>query len=370
MTAGFDAGKTWVIKVGSSLLTNDGQGIDHGLVQGWVDEIATLQAAGYRLVLVSSGAVAEGMKRLKLTERPRSTHELQAAAAVGQMGLVQMYETAFKAHDIHTALVLLTHDDLRSRERYLNAKSTLKQLLDLGVVPIVNENDTVATDEVQFGDNDTLASLVANLIEANTLLLLTDQPGLLTENPQVNPAAELVQQRSANDESLDAMAGGSASLGRGGMQTKIKAARIAARSGANTVIASGRAEKVISGLASGRVDGTLLNAENGLLVARKQWLANLAARGRLILDDGACRVLQQDGRSLLCVGVAGVEGVFTRGDIVACVDQQGCEIARGLTNYNHHELAQIKGLPSEQIEARLGYLAEPELIHRDNLILS
>ena len=370
MSTHFDAGKTWVIKVGSSLLTNGGEGIDHSLVQLWVDQMARLQSIGYRLVLVSSGAVAEGMQRLGFKTRPQSLHELQAAAAVGQMGLVQMYETAFKKHNLQTAQILLTHDDLRSRQRYLNAKSTLKQLLDMGVVPIVNENDTVVTDEIQFGDNDTLASLVANLIEANTLVLLTDQVGLLTENPQLNPEAKLVEQRPANDSTLDAMAGGSSSMGRGGMLTKIKAARIAARSGANTVIASGRQAEVLSALVDGQVKGTLLTADTGLVVARKQWLANLPVRGRLVLDDGACRVLQKDGRSLLCVGVRDVGGVFSRGDIVACVDAQGAEIARGLVNYNHKEVGLIKGHASEQIASKIGYLAESELIHRDNLVLS
>lgn len=370
MSTEFDAGKTWVIKVGSSLLTNDGEGIDHSLVQLWVDQMATLQANGYRLVMVSSGAVAEGMQRLGLKTRPQSLHELQAAAAVGQMGLVQMYETAFKRHNLHTAQILLTHDDLRSRQRYLNAKSTLKQLLDLGVVPIVNENDTVVTDEIQFGDNDTLASLVANLIEANTLVLLTDQVGLLTANPQLDPGATLVKQLPASDDTLDAMAGGSASLGRGGMLTKIKAARIAARSGANTIIASGRQAQVLAELARGEVKGTLLTADTGPVVARKQWLANLPVTGRLVLDDGACRVLQREGRSLLCVGVRGVEGVFSRGDIVACVDPAGVEIARGLVNYSHKEVAQIKGESSELIASKIGYVAEAELIHRDNLVLS
>ena len=369
MTDAFRAGTTWVVKVGSSLLTNGGTGIDHSLVQGWVDDLAQLRAQGYRLVLVSSGAVAEGMQRLGLKERPHSIHVLQAAAAVGQMGLVQMYESAFQQHALHTAQILLTHDDLRSRERYLNAKSTLKQLLDLGVVPVINENDTVVTDEIQFGDNDTLAALVANLIEADTLLLLTDQQGLLEENPTTNPLAELVKEMSASDKRLDQMAGGSSLLGRGGMVTKIRAARIASRSGANTVIASGRRPGVIKELSTGMVTGTLLRADREILIARKQWLAHLPVKGTLVLDDGACLVLEKQGRSLLPVGVVKVEGEFTRGDTVACVDTQGNNIARGLINYNHQETGSISGLSSEKVEAVLGYVAEEELIHRDNLVL-
>lgn len=369
MTQAFDAGKTWVIKVGSSLLTNGGEGIDVALAQRWADEIAQLRTQGYRIVLVSSGAVAEGMQRLSLKTRPRALQMLQAAAAVGQMGLIQMYESAFQKHGLHTAQVLLTHDDLRSRQRYLNAKSTLNQLLDLGVVPIVNENDTVVTDEIQFGDNDTLAALVANLIEASSLLLLTDQQGLFTDNPVTNSNAVLVVSRQASDPGLDAMASGGSALGRGGMVTKIRAARIAARSGANTIIAAGRHENVICGLSSGSVSGTLLLADREMMVSRKQWLATLSIKGQLVLDEGACRVLRADGRSLLSVGVLSVEGVFTRGDMVACLDVAGREVARGLINYNHQEAREIQGVASDGIEAVLGYIAEDELIHRDNLVL-
>ncbi len=369
MTALYQAGLTWVVKVGSSLLTDSGRGFSHSLVQSWVDDLALLQKRGYRIVLVSSGAVAEGMQRLGLKDRPRSVHELQAAAAVGQMGLIQMYESAFQRHNLHTAQILLTHDDLRSRQRYLNAKSALKQLLGMGVIPVVNENDTVVTDEIQFGDNDTLAALVANLIEANTLLLLTDQQGLYTENPQDNPDAGMVAEIQANDARLDQMAGGSSLLGRGGMVTKVKAARIASRSGANTIIASGREDKIIYNLSEGRVSGSLLKADRELLVARKQWLATLPIRGQLVLDEGACRVLRQEGRSLLAVGVRRTEGSFTRGDMVACVDDQGVEVARGLVNYGSSDAARICGLSSEKIESVLGFVAGEELIHRDNLIL-
>jgi glutamate 5-kinase len=367
---GYQPGSTWVIKVGSSLLTNAGKGIDESLVQGWVDEISRLMAAGTRVVLVSSGAVAEGMKRLEIRQRPNSVHVLQAVAAVGQMGLIQMYESAFQHHGLHTAQVLLTHDDLRSRQRYLNARNTLKQLLDLNVVPVVNENDTVVTDEIRFGDNDTLAALVANLIEADTLLLMTDQEGLMTANPAVHADAELVAECEASDRSLDAMAGEGSAFGRGGMITKISAARIAARSGANTIIANGRREGLISQLAHGEVAGTLLKADRGAVVARKQWLANLPVRGRLTLDAGACAVLRQDGRSLLSVGVVSSDGRFTRGDLVACVDESGQEIARGLTNYGSEDVAKLCRVSTDQIETVLGFVAEDELIHRDNLILS
>ena len=299
MSTSFEPGSTWVIKIGSSLLTNQGKGIDHSVVQGWVDDIASIHEKGVRVVLVSSGAVAEGMRRLGISERPHSVHVLQAAAAVGQMGLIQMYESAFQRHDLHTAQVLLTHDDLRSRQRYLNAKTTLKQLLALNVVPVVNENDTVVTDEIQFGDNDTLAALVANLIEASTLLLLTDQRGLFTADPAHDQAATLVSEMPASDRKLDAMAGKGSAIGRGGMITKVSAARIAARSGANTVISSGGESSVIERLAGGSVSGTLLTADRELLVAKKQWLATLPVKGRLVLDDGACQVFNSTFDSVL-----------------------------------------------------------------------
>lgn len=365
----FRSGNTWVIKAGSSLLTNHGAGIDRALVETWVDEIVGLRKSGKRIVLVSSGAVAEGMQRLGIGERPHSIHILQAVAAVGQMGLVELYESAFQRHGVHTAQVLLTHDDLRSRQRYLNARNTLKQLLDFNVVPVVNENDTVVTDEIKFGDNDTLAALVANLIEADTLMLLTDQAGLMTENPRENPEAQLVEQMAARDEALDRMAGGSSTLGRGGMITKVGAARIAARSGANTVIADGSVTGIISDLAAGRVRGTLLTTDNEPLVARKQWLATLPVRGKLVLDEGACRVLTEEGRSLLAVGVIATDGSFTRGEIVSCVTPAGREIARGLVNYGSNEVAQLLRVSSNRIESVLGYVAEEELIHRDNMVI-
>ncbi len=365
----YEAGEIWVVKVGSSLLTNHGQGLDLDLVQTWVDDISRLRAGGISVVLVSSGAVAEGMKRLGLASRPHSIHELQAAAAVGQMGLIQMYESAFQRHDIKTAQILLTHDDLRSRERYLNARSTLNQLLSLDVVPIVNENDTVVTDEIQFGDNDTLAALVSNLIGADTLVLLTDQAGLMTADPRKDPGATLVARSSANDGHLDALAGGSSALGRGGMLTKVKAARVAARSGADTVIVSGKNPGVLIRLAEGTVDGTLLTADRESMVARKQWLASLPVRGKLTLDTGACRVLRQEGRSLLAVGILASTGNYHRGDMVVCQTEDGHEVARGLVNYAGDEVSKLCGEPSDRIESLLGFVAEPEVIHRDNLVL-
>ena len=370
MKTEFTPGKTWVIKVGSSLLTNHGAGIDRSLVQGWVDDIAALKNEGGRIVLVSSGAVAEGMKRLGLPERPHSMHMLQAAAAVGQMGLIEMYESAFQNHHLHTAQILLTHDDLRSRQRYLNARSTFWQLLDLGVVPVVNENDTVVTDEIKFGDNDTLAALVANLIGAETLLLLTDQPGLMTADPEQEPGAELVMTMPAADRALDDMAGEGSALGRGGMITKIQAARIAARSGASTIIASGREPSVISRISRSEKVGTLLTAADESMVARKQWLATLPVRGTLLLDDKACEALTADGRSLLAVGVTQARGDYTRGEMVSCVSASGQEVARGMVNYGAADVQRICGISSDRIESVLGFVVEEELIHRDNLVLS
>ncbi len=365
----FNPGKIWVIKIGSSLLTRNGEGLAVDLVNSWVDDIVAAREAGFDIVIVSSGAVAEGMLRLGLATRPKSIHLLQAAAAVGQMGLIQLYESSFQRHDIHTAQVLLTHQDLRSRERYLNARSTLKELLSLGVVPVVNENDTVVTDEIRFGDNDTLAALVANLIEADSLILLTDQLGLYSSDPRINKDASLIRSINANDERNDQIAGGGGIQGRGGMITKIRAARIAARSGANTLIASGYQKNVIGLIQSGKVPGTLLTADREMLASRKQWLATLSIAGHLTLDQGATIVLRQKGRSLLAVGVLEVEGDFTRGDMVACIDEAGNEIARGLINYNAAESGKIIGKPSKQIEALLGYLGDDELIHRDNMLI-
>ncbi|WP_303908099.1 glutamate 5-kinase [Thiohalomonas denitrificans] len=363
--------RRWVVKIGSALLTDDGKGLNLEGIATWVEQLAALRRQGIRVVLVSSGAVAQGMSRLGWKRRPHALHELQAAAAVGQMGLVQAYESHFQKYDMHTAQVLLTHDDLSSRGRYLNARSTLKTLLGFGVVPVVNENDTVVTDEIRFGDNDTLGALVTNLVEAELLVILTDQEGLFDSDPRSNPDAGLISEAKANAPELTQMAGGGhGALGRGGMMTKLRAARLAARSGAATVIAAGREPGILREIFSGRSVGTLLLPDKEPLVARKQWLAgHLQMRGRLILDGGACRVLREAGRSLLAVGVKEVVGDFARGEMVVCEDENGVEIARGLVNYSSEETRKIKGLPSHRFEETLGFVDEPELIHRDNLVL-
>ena len=368
--------KCIVIKVGSSLVTNNGEGLDQKAIAAWAAQIAQLvcpndDKQARQVVLVSSGAVAEGVQRLGWKKRPTAVNELQAVAAVGQMGLVQMYESCFSQHALHTAQVLLTHDDLADRKRYLNARSTLRTLLDLGVIPIINENDTVVTDEIRFGDNDTLASLVANLIEADALVILTDQAGLYSADPRKNPDAKFIQHATAGNEALEQMAGGAGStVGTGGMLTKILAAKRAARSGAHTIIASGREKEVLIKLASGEVIGTHLHTQQGKMLAKKQWMADhLRVSGQLRLDAGAVKVLRTDGKSLLPVGVTAVEGSFERGDVVACLDEQGKEIARGLVNYSSAETARILRQPSSEIASILGYVDEAELIHRDNLIL-
>lgn len=360
-----------VVKIGSALLTNDGKGLDVAALGQWVDQMVALLGEGVELVIVSSGSVAEGMSRLGWTVRPRQIHELQAAAAVGQMGLVQTWEAQFARHGIHTAQVLLTHDDLSDRKRYLNARSTLRALLDVGVVPIVNENDTVVTDEIRFGDNDTLGALVTNLIEADGLLILTDQLGLFDSDPRANPGAKLVEERAAADPGLDVMAGGgTGALGRGGMQTKVRAARLAARSGAFCVIAGGRIEQVIARLRRGDAVGTLLLPEQERLAARKQWLAShLQTRGTLVLDEGAVRVLMKGGRSLLPVGVRAVNGRFRRGEMVSCTDEQGREIARGLVNYDAEDARAIAGRSSDAIPDILGFMSGEEMVHRDNMVI-
>ncbi|HYN77666.1 MAG TPA: glutamate 5-kinase [Lamprocystis sp. (in: g-proteobacteria)] len=363
--------RRWVVKIGSALLTRDGQGLTPGLLMPWVEEMAARRQAGHDVVLVSSGAVAEGMARMGWRHRPKALHELQAAAAVGQMGLVRAYEDCFKAFGLHTAQVLLTRDDLADRARYLNARSTLRTLLGLKVIPVINENDTVATDELRFGDNDTLAALVANLIEADLLILLTDQDGLFDRDPRQDSAARLMTQTRVDDPELDAVAGGSVTaLGTGGMVTKVRAARLAARSGAATVIAPGRGERVLTRIGAGEAVGTLLVPAQGPQAARKQWLAgHLQVRGRLTLDQGAVKALREKGTSLLPVGVKAVHGVFNRGEVVACVDEQGREVARGLVNYDMEETLRIRGEPSSRVEAILGYIDADELIHRDNLVV-
>jgi glutamate 5-kinase len=360
-----------VVKIGSSLLTNAGAGLDRGAIADWAAQIAALRARGIEVLVVSSGAIAEGMKRLGWARRPRAVNELQAAAAVGQMGLVQMWESCFSELGLHTAQVLLTHEDLGDRRRYLNARTTLKSLVALGVVPIINENDTVVVDEIRFGDNDTLGALVTNLIEADAFVILTDQRGLYSADPRKVPGATLVESARAGDVALEAMAGGAGSaIGSGGMLTKVLAAKRAARSGAHTAIAWGREPDVLVRLFAGEAVGSLLAAGTAPVAARKQWLADhLKPAGRIVLDAGAVRALVTDGKSLLAIGATGVEGTFERGEVVSVAGPDGREIARGLVNYAAAETARILRRPSAEIESVLGYVAEPELIHRDNLVV-
>ncbi|HFD12334.1 MAG TPA: glutamate 5-kinase [Crenotrichaceae bacterium] len=360
-----------VIKIGSSLLTDNGRGLDRMAIASWVKQIATLTGQGKQVLLVSSGSVVEGMARLGWKKRPHLLCELQAAASVGQMGLVQTYESLFQEYQLHTAQILLTHEDLSDRKRYLNARNTLLSLLKLKVIPVINENDTVATDEIRFGDNDTLAALVANLVEADVLIILTDQSGLFDKNPAHYDNARLIDYAEANDPVLATMAGeSSGQLGRGGMITKIQAAKLASRSGSATIIASGREENIITRILVAEQLGTLLVAKDEPLLARKRWLAaQLKVNGKLIVDDGAVKVLELSGKSLLSIGVEAVSGDFRRGELVACHDMSGREIARGLVNYSADEVQKIKRRPSRDIEQLLGYAGEPELIHRDNLVL-
>ena len=361
----------WVIKIGSALLTDNGVGLNRDNIAQWVQQIAHLRQQGMEILLVSSGAIAEGMCRLGWQRRPHALHAQQAAAAVGQMGLVQAWESSFSQYGLHTAQILLTHDDLSNRHRYLNARSTIRSLLQLGVVPVINENDTVVTDEIRFGDNDTLAALAANLVEADHLIILTDQQGLFDRDPRQHADAQLIDEAAVNDESLDSMASSAGGLlGRGGMATKLRAARLAARSGTCTVIASGRESETLLRIRGAEKIGTLLTANQLPLAAHKQWLAgHLQLRGKLVLDEGAVKVLKTAGKSLLAVGVTGVEGHFGRGEVVACVDPRGREVARGLVNYPADEVKRLLGQSSEQIERILGYVAEPELINRDNMVV-
>lgn len=359
-----------VIKIGSALLTNDGRALDEPAIGGWVDQIAELHRRGIEVMLVSSGAVAAGMARLGWRVRPSAVHKLQAAAAVGQNGLTECYESHFERHGLITAQVLLTHDDLSNRRRYLNARSALRTLVELRVVPVINENDTVVTNEIRFGDNDTLGALVANLLEADALIILTDQEGLFDADPRYVPGAQLIAEGRASDPRLAAVAGGGGALGRGGMSTKVRAARLAARSGAVTVIASGRQPEVLIRLAEGEPLGTLLTPDQAPIAARKRWLAGqLQVRGTLTLDAGAVKVLRGSGSSLLPVGVKALSGDFVRGDMVLCLDEDGQRVAKGLVNYGADEARKLLGQPSQRIEAILGYTEASELIHRDNLVV-
>jgi len=360
-----------VVKVGSSLVTNEGRGLDEQAIGEWCRQLSALVRDGREVIMVSSGAIAEGMKRLGWTTRPHELHELQAAAAVGQMGLAQMYETKLRENGLGSAQVLLTHADLADRERYLNARSTLLTLLTHGVLPVINENDTVVNDEIKFGDNDTLGALVANLVEADALIILTDQKGLYTEDPRQNSNATFVHEAKAGDPTLEAMAGGAgSSIGKGGMITKILAAKRAAGSGASTVIAWGREPEVLIRLSQGEAIGTLLLAPTQKQQAKKQWMADhLQLRGSVSIDEGAVRKLQSEGKSLLTIGMSTVEGDFSRGEVIAILDSQGLEIARGLANYAAAEARLLCRKPSSEIQTILGYVAEPEMVHRDNLVL-
>ena len=363
--------KRIVIKIGSSLLTKGGKGLNKAAIADWVLQMANLRKQGIDVILVSSGSVAEGVWRLGLSARPTTLHELQAAAAVGQMGLVRVFDDNFQQHNLHASQVLLTHDDLSNRQRYLNARSTLLTLLDFGVVPVINENDTVATEEIRFGDNDTLAALVANLVEADLLIILTDQKGLFTADPSVNPEATLISEIYVDDNRLESMAGESRSgLGRGGMFTKVRAARLAARSGAATVVVAGITKDVINAVLHGEQIGTHFLPNLEPLAARKQWLVGqLQVKGQLVLDDGAVQMLQNNGKSLLAVGVKWATGQFERGELVSCLNSNGIEIARGLVNYGIDDTKKIAGKNSNEFETLLGYADDLELIHRDNLVL-
>ncbi len=363
--------KKWVVKIGSSLVTNNGLGLDLHSMRVWVQQIIELRAMGCQVVLVSSGAVAEGVSRLGLKQRPTQVHMQQAAAAIGEMGLVRAYEINFAEQAVLTAQVLLTHDDLADRTRYLNARSTLSSLLDLGVVPVVNENDTVATAELCLGDNDTLSALVANLINADKIVILTDQEGLMSADPAIDENASLIRSGNANDDSLMLLAGAGGAFGRGGMKTKLAAAKRAARSGTDTVIANGRQPEVLTKILRGESIGTKLSANSEPVTARKQWLASgIIAKGEIVVDGGAQRALVDLGKSLLAVGIKEVSGQFVRGDLVVCFNDQGIEIARGLVNYNSSEALQLAGATSDEYLSVLGYKGDDEIIHRDNLVLA
>jgi glutamate 5-kinase len=362
--------KRWVVKLGSALLTNEGCGLRVDSLNTWVKQIHELRQKGHEVVIVSSGAIAEGITRLGWEKRPHAVHDLQAAAAVGQMGLIKAWESCFQEYQIHTAQILLSHEVISNRERYLNARSTLRTLLKLGVVPIVNENDTVSTEELRFGDNDTLAGLVTHLVDADLLVLLTDQEGLYETDPRKNPQAQFVSEAEAGDKSLEDFAGEGGALGRGGMLTKLKAASMAAKSGASTVIASGLVEDALKQIAEGEDCGTLLFSNQEALTSRKQWLAGQSqTNGVLKIDQGAADVLSRKGKSLLAVGVVEIEGDFKRGECVSCVDPQGKEVARGLVNYDATETRKIMGQASDKFESLLGYVDAAELIHRDDLIV-
>ena len=372
MNERFDASLTqrWVVKVGSSLITNVESGINLERIQSWARQIAELKSDGVQIVLVSSGSIVEGMKRLGWKERPHEVHLLQVAAAVGQMGLVRTYETEFQKYDYRTAQILLTNADLADRTRYLNVRNTLRSLLEMSVIPVVNENDTVTTDDIKFGDNDNLAGLVTNIVDADLLVILTDQQGLFHQDPRINPSASLIDRAWSDEEFLDQAVGPSSKYGRGGMTTKLEAARKASRSGAATIIASGLAPDQLQKIHANMINGTVLQSRAGRMTAHKQWLAGrLRVAGKVHLDHGAVSALLDQGRSLLPVGVRQVEGKFKRGDLVVCVNTEFKEIARGLINYDSDEADNIKGRRTGRIESILGYVRDHELIHRDNMVI-
>jgi len=365
--------QVWIIKAGSSLITNHGKGLDQAFIQNWAEQVVELRKRNINCVLVSSGAIAEGLSRLNISERPHALHDLQAAAAIGQMGLIQSYETQFKKHNLHTAQILLTHEDLSNRQRYLNARNTIKTLLKLGVIPIINENDSIAIDEIRFGDNDTLAALTANLIDANRLILLTDQNGLYSADPNKDQSAKLIDKAQAGDLNLIKMAssGSAGKFGRGGMLTKVKAAERAAMSGTVTIIAGGTRKNILLKIADNEDNtGTWLLPDEEPIAARKQWLAgHLQVKGSLIIDDGAKNALAKKGKSLLAIGITQCNGEFLRGEAIVCIDSTGKHVAQGLVNYSSDETRLIIGKPSDQIENILGYIDDSEIIHRDNLVL-
>ncbi len=362
----------WVVKIGSSLITDHGAGLHHERLRSWCDDILVLRSKGIDVVLVSSGSIAEGCARLGFEVRPVESHLQQAAAAVGQAGLIQAYQSIFVEQGVHAAQILLTHDELQDRQRYLNARSTLNTLLELGVVPIVNENDTIATDEIRFGDNDTLGALVTNLLEAEVLVILTDQSALYTADPAKDPNATVISEAFADDESLLEIAGSGSSsgLGSGGMYTKVVAAGLASRSGAMTYLVSGLEPKVLTRLYSGEQIGTRFKSRQAVISARKRWLAGqMKPKGQLVLDAGALLKVCQEGSSLLSVGISRLSGHFKRGDVVECLSLEGVKIAVGLVNYSSEEVKYLKGKPTSEMECLIGYCAEPELIHRDNLVI-
>ncbi len=362
--------KRIVVKIGSSLLTANGQGLDLEAISHWAKQIVDLHHAGHEMILVTSGAVAEGMVRMKLPHRPTDLPSLQACAAIGQMGLIQTWSSVLDRHHIKTAQVLLTHDDLTDRRRYLNSCDALQQLIDWHVIPVINENDTVSTDEIRFGDNDTLAAMVAGQVHADLLIILTDQQGMFDADPRSNPEAKLLSTVRALDETLFEMAGGSGTLGTGGMLTKVRAARLAAKSGCPTLIASGESDRVLARLMAGELLGTLFITDDDRMTAHQQWLAaHLQTAGRLVIDDGAVNAIKTQHRSLLPVGVKAIEGHFDRGDVVECVDRQGKRIAVGRVNFSSRSAELVKGLASDKVYQVLGEARSLEMIHRNHMAI-